>query len=184
MSLHQIDPKVDYRRLAQLSKEFTQVWNRLHALYLDAVAGFALVRSRVESDQAWWRSHLQGSDLDSEEFQNTRIFTYSQIFSKEFCVSNIQLATQGQVKARNSPGGDNFTTLGQLCLVSIDDFWNEYLRQEYVIAKGHLDRDESDQSIVQARLREYASHDLWGDLRLLRNSIVHNKGIATSDTAR
>lgn len=184
MSPYHVDPKVDYPRLGQLSEEFTQVWNQLHAFYLDAVAGFSLVRSRVESDQSWWRSYLKGSELDSEEFQDKRIFTYSQIFSGEFCLSETQLATQGEVKARNSPGGTNFTTLGQLCLVSFDVFWNEYLRQEYVIAKGHLDRDESDNSDVQARLREHASHDLWGDLRLLRNSIVHNKGIATSDVAR
>lgn len=177
------DPNVDYQRLHQLSEEFTQLWNRLQALYLDAVAGFAFVRDHVESDQAHARSYVQGSELDSEEFQDTRMFTYSQIFSEDFCTSRIHEATQGEVKARNAPGGANFTTLGQLCLASFYDFWNDYLRREYVIAKGHLDRDESCKTVVEACLREHASHDLWGDLRLLRNSIVHNKGIATSRVA-
>lgn len=181
MSPYHIDPKVDYQRLHQLSEEFTELWNRLQAFYLDAVVGFALVRSRVKSDQARARSYVQGSDLDSEEFQDTLTFTYSQIFSENFCTSIIHEATQGEVKDRNAPGGANFTTLGQLCLVSFYDFWNDYLRREYVIAKGHLDPDESNVSVVQARLREHAGHDLWGDLRLLRNSIVHNQGIATSD---
>lgn len=183
MSPQYHDPKIDYQRLRQLSEEFTQVWNRLQALYLDAVAGFALVRDHVESDQVHARSYVQGSELDSEEFQDTRMFTYSQIFSEDFCTSRIHEATQGEVKARNAPGGANFTTLGQLCLASFYDFWNDYLRREYVIAKGHLDQDESCKSVVKARLREYASHDLWGDLRLLRNSIVHNQGIAISDVA-
>ena len=179
-----IDPHVDYRRLGQLSEEFTQVWNRLQALYLDAVSGFALVRSHVESDQALARSYVQGSELDSQEFQDTRPFTYSQILLEDFCTSRIHQATQGEVKARNAPGGANFTTLGQLCLVSFYDFWNDYLRREYVIARGHLDRDESDEEVVQTRLRDHASHNLWGDLRLLRISIVHNQGIATSDVTR
>ena len=184
MSPYHIDPKVDYQRLHQLSEEFTQVWNRLQALYLDAVAGFAFVRGHVESEQARMRSYVQGSDLDSEEFQDTLTFTYSQIFSENFCTSIIHQATQGEVKARNAPSGTNFTTLGQLCLVSFYHFWNDYLRREYVIAKGHLDRNESNDSVVQTCLQEHASHDLWGDLRLLRNSIVHNQGVAISDVTR
>ena len=184
MSPYHIEPKVNYHRLAQLSEEFTRVWNRLHVFYLDAVAGFALVRSRVESDQSWWRSYLQGSEVNSEEFQDTRIFTYSQIFSGEFCLSEAQFTTQGEARARNSPGGDNFVTLGQLCLVSFYDYWEGYLRKEYVIAKGLLERGESDGQAVESCLREHASHDLWGDLRILRVSVVHNKGIATSDVTR
>ena len=183
MSPQYYDPNIDYRRLHKLSEEFTQLWNRLQALYLDAVVGFAFVRGHVESDQAHARSYVQGSELDSEEFQDTRMFTYSQIFSEGFCTSRIHEATQGEVKARNALGGANFITLGQLCLASFYDFWNDYLRREYVIAKGHLDRGESNDPVVKARLREHASYDLWGDLRLLRNSIVHNQGIASSDVA-
>ena len=184
MSPQHIDPNVDYEKLHQLSDEFTQVWNRLQALYLDAVAGFAFVRSKVESDQARARSYVHGTDLDSEEFQDTRMFTYSEILSEGFATSGIHRATQGDVKARNAPGGANFTTLGQLCIVSFYDFWNDYLRREYVIAKGHLDRNEANIDVVKKRLREHASHDLWGDLHYLRVSIVHNLGVATSDVTK
>jgi hypothetical protein len=182
--IEQIDPKVDYRRLHQLSEEFTQLWKRLQAFYLDAVAGFAFVRSSVEAEQARARRHVEGSELDSEEFQDTRMFTYARIFSEDFCTSGIHQATQGEVKARNAPNGDNFTTLGQLCLVSFYDFWNDYLRREYVIAKGHLDPNEQDDEVVKDRLRAYASHDLWGDLYYLRTSIVHHQGVATSSVAK
>ena len=184
MSPHHIDANVDYRRLHELSDEFTHVWKRLQAFYLDAAAGFALVRARVESDQARLRSYLQGTELDSEAFQDTLTFSYTQIFSEEFCTSGIHEATKGEVKDRNAPGGTNFTTLGQLCIVSFYDFWNDYLRREYTIAKGKLSRDETDKSIVEPLLREHASHDLWGDLCYLRQSIVHNQGVATSKVAR
>lgn len=180
----QTNPEVNYARLRELSDEFTQLWKRLQSFYLDAVAGFALVRNAVEAEQALARSFVRGSELDSEAFQDTRMFSYDQIFAEDFCTSAIHKATQGEVKARNASDGENFVTLGRLCLISFYDFWNDYLRREYVIAKGHLDRDEKDDQIVKACLREYASHDLWGDLYYLRTSIVHHQGIATSAVQR
>ncbi len=184
MSPYRVDPKVEYRRLHELSDEFTTLWNRLHAFYLDAAVGFAFVRNHVEADQARARSFVSGTELDSEEFQDTRTFTYGQIFSGSFVASAIHSATQGEVKTRNSPDGSNFVTLGQLCVVSFHDFWSDYLRREYVIAKGHLDRKETDLKVMEQQMRKHASHDLWGDIRRLRQSIVHNRGVATSDVTR
>jgi hypothetical protein len=184
MNASPIAPDVDYQRLRLLSEQFTEHWRRLQAFYLDSVAGFEFVRRHVETEQAQARSFVSGSELDSEEFQNTRMFSYSDIFSESFCTSAIHRATQGEVKARNAHEGANFTTLGQLCLVSFYDFWEDYLRREYVIAKGHLGRDEPDRKIEEAQLREHANHDLWGDLGYLRNSIVHKQGIASSNVAR
>jgi hypothetical protein len=160
MSPQHINPLIDYPRLHQLSEEFPQVWNRLQALYLDAAAGFAIVRGKVESEQARARSYVQGTDLDSEEYQDTRMFTYSEIFSEGFATSGIHSSTQGEVKTRNSPGGTNFTTLGQLCIVSFYDFCNDYLRREHVIAKGYLSRNEKNIDVVKKSLRDHASHDL------------------------
>jgi hypothetical protein len=179
-----VDPHIDYRRLRELSNEFLQHWKRLQAFYLDAAAGFAFVRGQVESNQARSRSYLAGTELDSEEFQDTRVFTYANIFAGGFATSGIHEATLGEAKARNAPDGSNFTTLGQLCIISFYDFWNDYLRREYVIAKGQLHRGEQDQSVIECSIRKHASHDLWGDIRLLRQSIVHNQGIATSDIKR
>jgi hypothetical protein len=184
MSPHHIDHNVDYRRLRELSEEFTQHWERLHAFYLDAVAGFEFVLNHVESEQAEARNYVRDSELDSQEFQDTRMFTYSNIFSEDFCTSAIHRATQSEVRARNAHNGSNFITLGQLCLVSFYDFWNDYLRREYVVAKGCLDRNEPDEEVIKRRLREHASHDLWGDFYYLRSSIVHRRGIATSAVAK
>lgn len=181
MSPHHIDPTVDYMRLRELSDEFTQLWERLQAFYLDAAAGFQFVLDQVESEQERSRSYVQGSELDSQAFQDTRGFSYARIFSDEFCTSGIHRSKQGEVRKRNALGGVNYVTLGQLCVVSFYDYWNDYLRREYAIAKGKLGREEHDESVVREALRDHASHDLWGDLRVLRISIVHNRGIAVSD---
>src|SRR5690348_8273881 len=103
MSPGQPDPNIDYRRLGELSDEFTDLWKRLQSLYLDAVAGFAYVRHYVEADQARARSLVEGTELDSEEFQDTRMFLYAEIFSTDIATSGIHKATQGEVKARNAP---------------------------------------------------------------------------------
>jgi hypothetical protein len=95
MTPHAIDPNVDYLRLQQLSNEFTQHWKRLQSLYLDAVAGFAFVLRHIESEQAQARIFVRGSELDSQEFQDARAFTYADIFDDNFCSSGIHEATQG-----------------------------------------------------------------------------------------
>lgn len=184
MSPHRIDPDINYLRLHQLSDEFTDLWKRLQSFYLDAAVGFAYVLEHVEKNQERNRIYVRGTELDSEEFQDTLSFSYDQIFSDSFCTSAIHEATQGEVKARNSIGGQNFITLGQLCLVSFYDFWNDYLRKEYVLAKGKLDVNETNKEVIESALRKHASHDLWGDIRHLRTSIVHNRGVATSDVTR
>jgi hypothetical protein len=178
MTANPAAPNIDYARLHELSNEFTQHWSRLQAFYLDAVAGFAFVLNRVEAEQAQARAFVRGSELDSQEFQDTRMFSYADIFSDEFCTSGIQ------VRARNAPGGANYTTLGQLCVIAFYDFWEDYLRPEYAIAKGVLDRNEQDSKIKDKILRDHASHDLWGDLYYLRTSIVHNRGYAISAIAK
>ncbi len=174
----------NYHRLAELAEEFTERWDQLQALYLDAAAGFLFVRRAVVAEQVRARSFVQGTELDSDEFQDSRQFSYSSILDDDFATARIHRATQGQVKFRNLPNGINFATLGQLCLVSFYDFWNDYLRKEYVVAKGYLAPDETNKETIDARVRDHASHDLWGDLRLLRQSIVHNRGIAIADVSK
>ena len=178
--VQEIDPKINYPRLNELSTELTQFLTRLEALYIDAVAGFELVRSRVVSDQETVRNLLEGTECDSEEFQNGRLFSYDLIFKGDFCGSDLHRVSQGEVKTRNQPGGSNYIMLGRLCIVALSDYWNDYLRRQYVIAKGQLDPTESNDEIVKERLKEHGSFDLWGDLSKILNAIVHNAGVGNS----
>jgi hypothetical protein len=179
-----IHENIDYRRLAELYEEFDELWTRLHAFYLDAVAGFRFVASYIQAEQSKARYFVQDSDMDSEAAQDERIFSYDEIFSDGFCASGIHQATQGEAKTRNMEGGSNFTTLGRVCLVSFYDFWEDYLRREYVVAKGHLDPNERGKEIVDKCVAEHARHDLWGDIGKLRQGIVHNRGVAGSEVKK
>ena len=182
MIVYKGNTELDYCRIHELSHEFTEHWKRLQAFYLDAVVGFDFVRQSVEEEQTEARKWVAGSELDSEDFQNTRQFTYAKIFSKDTSTSGIHQATQGQVKERNSRTGRNFTTLGQLCVVSFFGYWEDYLRPEYCIAIGKMQKgvkySDADKKEI---MRKHAKIDLWGDLCRIRNAIVHNQGIANEE---
>ena len=170
---------INYRRLAELYHEFNALWERLQAFYLDSVAGFHFLIAHLRDEQERVRGLVHGSELDSEAFQDTRLFNYDNIFPNGFCTSGIHHATQGAVKVRNAQWGANFNTVGQLCIISFFDFWNDYLRVEYVKAKGLYDQKNRDEC-----LRTHASYDLWGDLYYIRTSIVHHRGIATDAVSK
>ncbi len=71
-----VDPNIIYIRLGHLADEFSRHWDRLQAFCLDAMLGFDFVRSRVVADQELARRFVRGTELDSEEFQDTCSFTY------------------------------------------------------------------------------------------------------------
>jgi hypothetical protein len=181
---NKIDPTMNYRRIGELTQEFTALWERLHAFYLDASSGFLGIKTHVEEEQSRARAFLRGSECDSEEFQDSRAFIYDRILGESFCMAHVQMPKQGIVKKRNSFDGDNFNSLGQLCVTAFYDYWNDYMRREYVIAKGKLDPGEINKAVGEAAMREYACFGVWGDLRQLRQAIVHHRGIATKSTER
>jgi|SRR5664279_4908308 hypothetical protein len=61
MSPTTIDPNIDYRRLHELSEGFAAVWSRLHALHLDAVAGYEFVRPDVDLRRTCCSCHSAGN---------------------------------------------------------------------------------------------------------------------------
>ena len=175
-----IDPTVNYPRIAELAEEFSNHWDKLWALYIDGAVGFIFVRQHIEGLQEIARSYARGTDMDSEAEQDKRIFLYSEILSENVMLSDIKPAKQGEMKSRNAINGENFVTLGHSCIVSFYTFWEDYLRREYAIAKGFLSAQEKDGDKIKNILSEKVKSDVWGDLGLFRNSIVHNHGRASS----
>lgn len=171
--------EVDYRRIAGLYERFDALWRRLQSFYLDSVVGFHYITDHLREEQARARGWGAGDDeLDSEAYQDARLFGYEGILPEDFCTSGIHRAKQGEVKARNAVNGENYNTLGRLCLIAFYDFWEDYLRPELVKAKGLYDPSDHD-----GCLRKHGGHDLWGDIRQLRESIVHHRGIAVDGVA-
>jgi len=163
-------------RMRELWEEFGAHYDRLHAFYHDAVAGFVWFREKVTSDQEIERSRYSGSEIDTDEFWDGKRLAYDRLFGQDFVASGLHVGTVRDARVRTDPGGSNFTILANLCITAFYDYWNDYFRREYCRAKGYDGSDEE--------LREHASFDLWGDIRHLRNSIVHNRGVATKEIGR
>ena len=166
--------EVNLKRMHEIWEEFCEHYDRLHAFYHDAVAGFVWFKEKVASDQEIERTRYQGTELDTDEFWDRKRLAYNRLFGQDFIASGLHVGTLREAKTRNEPGGNNFTTLANVCIITFYDFWNDYLRREYCKAKGYLDGTNEE-------LRNYASFDLWGDIRHLRHSIVHNRGIAIDE---
>ena len=166
--------KVDLKRMREVWEEFGAHYDRLHAFYHDSVAGFVLFRTTVASDQETERGRYRGTELDTDEFWNGKRLAYDRLFGQDFIASGLHVGTIEDAKIRNEPDGKNFTTLANVCIIAFYGFWNDYLRREYCKAKGYHDGTHEE-------LRKHASFDLWGDIRHLRNSIVHNRGIASDE---
>lgn len=175
---------MNYRKVHDLAGEMGRYLNQIQGLYLDAVAGFSFVRSRVVRQQEFVRKAIDDPEIATEVFQDTCTFSYEGIFRQGIGASGIHRATEGEVKKRNHPDGDNYAVLGRLCVVSLFAFWEDHFRREYAVAKGVLDSEEKSEKVVKAILAEHAADDFWGDMGCLRNAIIHNQGIANSKVAR
>ena len=166
--------ETDLKRMREIWQEFGEHYDRLHAFYHDATAGLVWFREKVASDQESERARYRGVEFDTDEYWNSKRLAYDRLFGQDFIASGLHVGTIEDARVRNEPDGSNFTTLANLCIIAFYDFWEDYLRREYFKAKGYHD-------VTDEELRKHASFDLWGDMRLLRNAIVHHRAIATKD---
>jgi hypothetical protein len=89
------------------------------------------------------------SIVDSVEELRNGDFTYSSTF--------------GEIYELNSPNGVNMRLLSNMVIVNIYQFWDEHYREK--IAQKLKLNNKSDLKI-----------DLFGDLNILRQTIIHNNG--------
>ncbi len=166
---------MDYKRFLELSEEFGEFVVTLHTLYLDSVVGFNILHQRLIEHQNQIKSSLGECEEASSEFQDKCGIDYKQLCGEEFNVESVwPFMKQGEVKkrtARNEPKS-NYILMGHLCVVQAFAYWETYLRKKIRIALGVPD------------LKKHVSCDFWGDMRNIRNAILHHNGIATSKMSK
>lgn len=165
---------MDERKIKELAEELRRFVNQLHGVYLDSVTGFSYIHDIVLKNQRsieeWLNRANPFCETASIDFQDICGFSYDSIIAEPFCAAGMIRSTQGEFKERNRPGGLNFRIIAEMYIVRLYAFWEDYFRKEYAKAKGIEKNDIKD--------------NFWGDLGKLRNSIVHNKGIANNDVNR
>ena len=174
---------MNHRRLLDLFYEFSAHIEALHTLYLDSLVGYSILHERLLAHQDSIRQILGDHEYATQEFQDTCSIIYKHLANRDYTpVSMSPVMKQGDMKLRVVDDGLNTRLLGRQCVVSAYAYWDEYLRIEIGKALGLLPASVlASKKKTQKILNEHVISDFWGDMRVIRNSIVHANGVANSD---
>ena len=78
--------------------------------------------------------------------------------------------TQGELKVRNQKGGANERASSRALFTTIYQFWEDHYRQEFARSLGLA--------------KNGITSDFFGDIRLIRNGIIHHRNKATDDVKK
>lgn len=153
------------KTLNELVDEFWEKVDSIYGVFLDGVEGFQCIHDKTKSTFEKTAKRVEeqaGFRMIPEQF----IRGFARLVKPE---------EKGKTKAlhqvdfhtlmeRNKPNGNNMNYIGQVCLVSIYQFWDDHYRKK--IAK-----------CLKCKTNQLQVN-LFGDLKNIRNSIIHNNGFA------
>lgn len=148
--------------------EFEKIVDNLYGVYLDSTEGFRLVKQQTIDFQNGAISIFKkiNPSVANIEYLDSLPFEYGEGHPEDLPLS-LHVCTQGERKQRNSKDDDNFLFIGNMCLVSIYQYWEDKYRTDI----GNL---------MKCKTKTLPS-DIMGDICKLRNSIIHHRGIAKKE---
>lgn len=150
--------------MIQASVEFNGVIDHIYGVYLDSSRGFHLIREELIKTQQILsqKTGLSITDLDN------RVSYYGVGDPSSSSSYILHESTQGQLKKRNDKDSDNYIIIANLCTVLIYQYWENKYRKQIAKELGLSNTDA-------------LKSDIMGDLRLLRNSIIHHNAEAEKE---
>lgn len=146
---------------------FRLVINMTYMAYLDITVGFSKVIDKVDNN----RPHAQkeNNPIDYEKRRNSIFQFFESITHREedLPIKYEQISTITEIRARNSEGARNQWFFANMCVVWIYQSWEDHYRKKIAAALGCKKND--------------ILCPVFGDLRKLRNAIIHNLGVSSSD---
>lgn len=151
--------------------EFIAQVDDIYALYLDAWSGFSEVRENLIKSQMVTADEYPIEDrpkiLDQLD-QAWMMYGHGPPTADENLDHS---STQKKFKERNAEGGLNQRLMSNLCLVTIYQYWEDYYRDKIAEAFG----------LTGTQKKDSIASDLMGDVRRIRNSIIHHNNIAKKE---
>jgi hypothetical protein len=141
-------------------REYIDFVNRQVGVYMDALAGFAGHQIRIER-QVHRINRPVESHVDSKG-QRVVVYTSYEDPTQPDVIHNRIIRAIDYIAA-NSQGGSNEQQHSEAVLVFLFTYWEDEIRPRLAASKS-------------VELQEIRS-DIMGDLRILRNVILHSKGI-------
>ena len=162
----------DLNQILKLYEEYKAFINKIHSLYLDGLLGFEMILNDIKKEQDYIKdlfakdNPMVGKKLvwDCVHFSHEQVFSKATLRSsdipngKSYGGSGMYSTTLGEMRTRNEPSGDNSMLLGNMCVVMLYEHWECHFRPVLNNAVG----------------ASKIPVPIWGDLRLLRNGILHN----------
>lgn len=145
-------------------REYIDFVNRQVGVYMDALAGFAGHHTRVER-QVHRVNRPVSSRIDSTG-QRVVVWASYEDPTQPDVIHNRIIRANDYIAA-NSEGGSNEQQHSQAVLVFLFTYWEDEVRPRLAVLRK-----------VKA---EEIHSDIMGDLRILRNVILHAKGIIRSE---
>lgn len=145
-------------------REFIDFINRQVGVYMDAIAGFAGNKARMELQTARvLRRFNKGKDIDGA---NIVVSTSLEDPNSPDVILN-RISSAKDYIVENTEGGYNEQQQTRAIIVFLFSYWDEEIRPRLARAKSLASPNE-------------IRVDAMGDLRLLRHAIIHNKGNLTT----
>ncbi len=143
--------------------QFMRVVDDIYGLYLDCTIGFDSWLEEINNVQkdTSIKTRIPLEELDK------RNLVYGKGNPNLPNSYPLHKKSQGEVKERIKKDGKDYYDIAALCLVLIYQYWDEYYRLKF-----------ADEHRVEKNKIKW---NIMGDLRLFRQSIIHNRGIAILD---
>ena len=145
-------------------REYIDFVNQQVGVYMDAIAGFAGHYTRIKR-QIHRINKPQKRGID-ENGNNVIVYTCYEDPTKPDVIHNRIIRASDYLTA-NFKNGSNAQQLSQAAIVFLFTYWELEVRPRLAKARG-------------VAVREVHS-DIMGDLRIMRNAILHSKGVLDSN---
>jgi hypothetical protein len=151
--------------------EFEDVVTSIFGVYLMSMQGFHLCVNDLKNrqDKDVLRMKNTRPELASIQYFNSRPFMFGKLtkgsLKKPEEVDLLYQCTQGEYKERNSEIGINSRFIGNMCVIAIYQYWEDYYRQKIA-------------GFLHINNKNELTSNIMGDLRFLRRSIIHHRGVA------
>jgi hypothetical protein len=145
-------------------KEFIDFVNLQVGVYMNSIAGFSGAKMQMERQVA----RVLRAQSRKKDARGDQVITHQSFEDPQRPdVVHSRIVTAENFIKENSPGGINQRQQSYSVIVFIYTYWEDEIRPRLAKAAGKYDNS--------------VKSDIMGDLRCIRNSILHTKGIFTPE---
>ncbi len=150
--------------------EFEDVVTSIYGVYLMSTQGFHSLSKELTNIQLTTINQFRSThpELASIEYLDSTEYIFGKGDPNLPTSIKLYRCTQGEYKERNSEKGINFRFIGNMCVIAIYQYWEDYFRQQIANLLNKTNKNE-------------LASDIMGDLKILRHSIIHHRSIALKE---